>query len=190
MEARSAIIWRCRTGTGRVHTQGQAMIEFVIAILMVVIVIAGVLQFVELAGVKGDLLAQIRSEAGEEAFGNRISLTTPPIYILDWQAGNDEIRHTADDTLDRGLAGNTLQQAVVNRSTAQADDWRYVDEAKSYAIPVLHASTLPMSALGFIHVEAQEEVTLLPAMRDWIIGKESVTVGTELWFPMLQLEGF
>jgi hypothetical protein len=190
MEERSAISWRCRVRAGRVHKQGQAMIEFVIAILMVVIVIAGVLQFVELAGVKGDLLAQIRSDAGEEAFGNRISLSTVPTYILDWQAGEDEIRHTADDTMDTGLAGNTLQQAVVNRSTAQDDDWRYVDEAKSDSIPVLHASTLPMSALGFIHAEAEETVTLLPAMRDWIIGKETVTVGTELWFPLLQLEGF
>ena len=47
-----------------------------------------------------------------------------------------------------------------------------------------------MNALGFVHASLEEEVTLLPAMRDWIIGKESITVGAELWYPRLALEGF
>ena len=181
--------WR-KQGRYRRSVSGQAMIEFVVAILLVVIVLAGLLQFVELAGIKGLLLAAIRREAGEQALGQRIVLGAAPVYILDWEAGADQIRHTADDTADRGLAGNTLQAAVVDRSVANPADWSYLDDAHNTAIPVLHASPLPLGALGFIHADLEAEVTLLPAMRDWLIGKESITIGTELWFPRLRLEGF
>jgi hypothetical protein len=175
--------------TGR-RASGQAMIEFVVAILLVVVILAGLIQFVELAGIKGVLLAEIRRETGERALGRRIFLGTTPTYILDWEAGSDEIRHTSDDTYTRGIAGDTLQAAVIDRSALQASAWSYLDGARNSAIPDLHASTLPMGALGFVHAELREEVTLLPAMRDWLIGKESITVGTELWFPRLRLEGF
>ena len=169
---------------------GQAMIEFVVAILLVVIIMAGLLQFVELAGAKGLLLGAIRREAGEQALGQRIVLGAAPDYILDWEPGADAIRHTADDTFDRGIAGNTLQAAVVDRSVANPADWSHLEDARNTAIPDLHTSGQPLGALGFIHAELEEEVTLLPAMRDWLIGKESITVGTELWFPRLGLEGF
>ena len=169
---------------------GQAMIEFVIAILLVVIIIAGMLQFVELAGRKGELLAEIRAEAGEQAMGRRLPLVVRPLYILNWEVGADEIRHTADDTRETGLAGGTLQQTVINRTVQQEADWQRLDTAHNAAIPILHDSAIPLSALGFIHAELHDEVTLLPAMRDWLIGKPTVTVGTELWFPKLALEGF
>ena len=185
----SPVLLRKRSGS-RLAASGQAMIEFVVAILLVVIILAGLLQFVELAGIKGLLLAAIRREAGEQALGQRIVLSAAPIYILDWEAGADQIRHTADDTSDRGLAGNTLQAAVVDRSVANPADWSFLNDARNTAIPVLHASSRPLSALGFIHADLAEEVTLLPAMRDWLIGKETITVGTELWFPRLGLEGF
>ena len=185
----SPVLLRKRSGS-RLAASGQAMIEFVVAILLVVIILAGLLQFVELAGIKGLLLAAIRREAGEQALGQRIVLSAAPIYILDWEAGADQIRHTADDTADRGLAGNTLQAAVVDRSVANPADWSFLNDARNTAIPVLHASSRPLSALGFIHADLAEEVTLLPAMRDWLIGKETITVGTELWFPRLGLEGF
>lgn len=190
MRARNAIAVLERPAPPRRSSSGQAMVEFVVAILLVVIIVAGLLQFVELAGIKGQLLGAIRREAGEQALGERIVLESAPEYILDWHAGNDDIRHTADDTRDRGIAGNTLQAAVLDRSVAHPIDWSYLDDARNTGIPVLHAGGQPMGALGFIHADLREDVTLLPAMRDWLIGKESITVGTELWFPRLALEGF
>ena len=48
------------TSAARVRRAGQAMIECVVAILLIVVLVAGMLQFVELAGRKGELLAEIR----------------------------------------------------------------------------------------------------------------------------------
>jgi len=190
MRARNAISVTERTAPPCCSSSGQAMIEFVVAILLVVIIVAGLLQFVELAGIKGQLLGAIRREAGEQALGERIVLGSAPEYILDWQEGSDDIRHTADDTHDNGSAGNTLQAAVLDRSVGHPADWSYLDEARNTGIPDLHASGQPMGALGFVHADLQEEVDLLPVMRGWLVGKESITVGTELWFPRLALEGF
>jgi hypothetical protein len=178
------------TATPRRPRTGQAMIEFVVAILLVVIIMAGLLQFVEIAGIKGLLLGAIRREAGELALGQRTVLGAAPDYILDWKPGADAIRHTADDTFDSGIAGNTLQAAVIDQSVAAPADWSYLYDAHNTAIPNLHISGQPAGALGFIQADLDEEVTLLPAMRDWLIGKESITVGTALWFPRLRLEGF
>ncbi len=173
-----------------VRNSGQAMIEFVIAILVVVIITAGILQFVELAGRKGELLGEIREVAGRRALSATASIGQRPDYILDWEAGSDELRHTADDEMRRGVAGGTLQGAVVANSVRTPADWSYLDQAHNSAIPELNSSPLPTAALGLIHAERYDTITLLPAMRDWLVGKETITVGAELWFPHLRLEGF
>ena len=169
---------------------GQAMIEFVVAILLSSDHHGCTTAVRRACMRKGVLLGQIRREAGEKAVSPRVALGVVPDYIRDWEPGSDEIRHTADDTFERGVAGDTLQAAVVNRSVADPADWSHLANARNTAIPDLHSSGQPMNALGFVHASLEEEVTLLPAMRDWIIGKESITVGAELWYPRLALEGF
>jgi hypothetical protein len=166
------------------------MIECVVAILLIVILVAGMLQFVELAGRKGELLAEIRGEAGRLALGGRQALGARPDYILDWSEGADATRHTADDESRLGLAGGTLQVGVVNRSVRHPDDWRLLDAARNTAFPLLHDSSLPLGTLGFVHAEQHDTLPLMPAMRDWLLGRDTVTVGADLWFPTLQLEGF
>lgn len=178
------------TSAARVRRAGQAMIECVVAILLIVVLVAGMLQFVELAGRKGELLAEIRGEAGRLAMGGRQAIGTRPDYILDWSAGADATRHTADDESRLGLAGGTLQAGVVNRSALHPDDWHVLDAARNTAFPLLHDSALPLGTLGLIHAEQRDTLPLMPAMRDWLLGRDTVTVGADLWFPTLQLEGF
>lgn len=166
------------------------MIEFVIAILVVVIITSGIVQFVELAGERGALAAQIRREAGEQALGHRAATIVRPDYILGWDEGPDGIRHTADDVRKTGQAGGTLQVGVVDRSVRQNDDWRILDDSRNAAFPSLHHSSLPLSALGFVHAGMREKIVLDKVMREWLLGKDTATVGADLWFPKLALEGF
>lgn len=174
----------------RPRSRGQAMIEFVIAILLVVILVTGILQFVELAGLKGQLLAEIRSDAGGHAMGQASVPTTAPAYIRDWREGRDALRHTADDLDERGSAADTLHVNVLDRATVRPDDWQYLADARSTETLRLRDSAMPASALGLFQTERREEVAVLPAMRDWLLGRDSVTVGAEIWFPRLRLEGF
>lgn len=169
---------------------GQAMIEFAVAILAVALICAGIVQFVELAGAKGDLLARVRGEAGLLALAATPAHRQTPTYIRDWREGEDAMRHTADDEATRASAALTLQHAILDRSARQADDWQYLDGVVNDELPTLRQVALPVTALGFLKVERHKKVELMPLMREWVYGKDHVTVGAEVWMPALRLEGF
>ena len=167
---------------------GQAMVEFVIAILAIVIVVAGFFQLMEIVGRRGDILRSIRGEAGKKALspGN---LLDRPDYIREWKEGNDEFRHTADDESVRGSISVTLGAGVVAHSVGDADGWTILDETVNSDLAELRGG-LSAAAIGLIREKETEKVELMPAMRNWIVGKDYVVVGSELWMPRLKLGEF
>ncbi len=167
---------------------GQAMVEFVIAILVVVIILAGFFQLMEIAGARGDILRSIRSEAGKKALSPGLLLDRPD-YIREWKEGQDEFRHTADDAAEGGSISVTLGAGVVGHSVSDSGDWTYLDSAVNSDLASLRGG-LSAAALGLVHEKESEKVDLMPAMRDWIVGKEYVLVGSELWMPRLKLGEF
>ena len=167
---------------------GQAMVEFVVAILAVVIVATGFLQFLDIAGVKGKIINEIRGETGKQALSTS-NLSDRPEYIREWREGNDEMRHTADDDKALGSIAVTLGNDVIEHSVRTPADWALLDGAVNTGVAELRGG-LSASALGFVHERQREEIDLLPAMRDWFVGKDTITVGQDLWMPKLSLDGF
>ncbi len=167
---------------------GQAMVEFVIAILAVVIVVAGFFQLMEIVGERGKILRSIRGETGKKALSPGLLLDRPD-YIREWKEGKDEFRHTADDESEDGSISVTLGAGVVEHSVPGAADWTYLDNAVNADLASLRGG-LSAAALGLVHEKETEKIELMPAMRNWIIGKEYVIVGSELWMPRLKLGEF
>ncbi len=167
---------------------GQAMVEFVIAILAIVIVVAGFFQLMEIVGKRGDIFRAIRGEAGKKALSPS-QLLDRPDYIREWKEGDDEFRHTADDESVRGSISVTLGAGVVDHSVADASAWPLLDEAVNSDLAELRGG-LSASAIGLIQEKETEKIELMPAMRNWIIGKDYVVVGSELWLPRLSLGEF
>ena len=167
---------------------GQAMVEFVIAILAVVIVVAGFFQLMEIVGTRGDILRSIRGEVGKKAISPG-TLFDRPGYIREWKEGEDEFRHTADDESENGSISVTLGAGVVEHSVPDSGDWPYLDNAVNSDLASLRGG-LSATALGLVHERKMEKVELMPAMRNWIVGKEYVLVGSELWMPRLKLGEF
>ena len=165
---------------------GQSMIEFVIALMVIVILVTGIAQFIELGSARGNILSSLRGDVGMKAIEG-VSTGDSPDYIRDWKEGEDETRHTADDKKQPG-GGATLGSDVLSRSVRDPADWFYVETARNRDI--LSARSGAASALGFVHGGDSEEIDLLPAMRSLLGGKDSVTVGADLWMPTLTLEGF
>lgn len=170
-------------------TPGQAMIEFVIAIMVVVVLIAGVVQFTELASLRGKLAAELRGEAGSRAMHPLGRMAGSPDYLRTWGEGDDAVRHTADDTREMASPA-TVPNAILDRTVSDPGDWQRLGNVASAELPGLRAASLPMSALGFLHAERRERVTLMPAMREWVRAPDEITVGAEIWLPSMQLEGF
>ena len=167
---------------------GQAMVEFVIAILAIVIVVAGFFQLMEIVGVRGDIFRSIRGEAGKKALSPSRLLDRPD-YIREWREGDDEFRHTADDESETGSISVTLGSGVVEHSVTDSGDWTLLDEAVNSDLAELRGG-LSAAALGLIREKETEKIELMPAMRNWIIGKDYVVVGSELWMPRLRLGEF
>ncbi len=167
---------------------GQAMVEFVIAILAVVIVVAGFFQLMEIVGKRGDILRAIRGEAGKKALSPGLLIDRPD-YIREWREGDDEFRHTADDESESGSIAVTLGAGVVEHSVADSGDWTYLDNTVNSDLASLRGG-LSATALGLVHEKKMEKIDLMPAMRNWIVGKEYVLVGSELWMPRLKLGEF
>ncbi len=167
---------------------GQAMIEFALALLVVVIVVAGFFQLMEIVGARGDILRSIRSETGKKALSPGLLLDRPD-YIREWKEGEDEFRHTADDESVGGSISVTLGAGVVEHSVSDSGDWTYLGNAVNSDFASLRGG-LSAAALGLVHEKETEKIYLMPAMRNWIIGKEYVLVGSELWMPRLKLGEF
>ena len=166
--------------------RGQAMIEFVVVLMVIVILVTGIAQFIELGSARGRILSSLRGDVGMDAL-NGAAVGDSPDYIRDWEAGKDETRHTADDKKNLGGA-TTLGSDILSRTVRDPADWAYLETAKNRDL--LSARSSSAASLGFVHGGDKEEIDLLPAMRSLLGGKDSVTVGADLWMPKLFLEGF
>ena len=167
---------------------GQAMVEFVVAILAVVIIVAGFFQLIEIIGTRGKILRSLRGEVGKKALAPGF-LVDRPDYIREWTEGDDEFRHTADDKSENSSISVTLGAGVIDHSVPNSGDWTYLDNAVNSDLASLRGG-LSATALGLVHEKETEKIYLMPAMRDWIVGKDYIVVGSELWMPRLTLGEF
>ena len=168
--------------------RGQALVEVVVAMLVIVLLVTGIVEFVKLAGAKGETIAEARAEAGRKAISSGLAITRNPDFIRDWEEGADELRHTADDA-QKPDSPSRLHN-FTDPTVAQESDWAYLEDCKNDGMVRMGHGSFPASALSMAYAEETRTVELSPAMRDWIAGKDAITVATEVWLPRLELDGF
>ena len=110
--------------------------------------------------------------------------------IRNWEEGKDELRHTADDKKTRGNLSGTLGHDILDQTVRDENDWPYLDNVVNSEIPRIRSSGAPASSMGLYHSKTKKEIDLFPATRDWLMKKDTITVGADLWMPSLELEGF
>lgn len=117
---------------------GQALVEFAVALFAIVLIAAGIADFIAAASRRSELIAPLRGKAGAAAM------------------------------------------------TASAADAGAIAPDGSDPLPLLSGSAL---SAAFVHREAMEDVPMSRALRDWLFlgGKDSVTVGGEVWMPPLEI---
>ena len=174
-----------RPGMGR---GGQALVELTIGLLVIVLLLTGIIGFVQLSGAKGETLAEARAEAGRKAVSAGLALTRSPDFFRDWEEGADGLRHTADDA--RKPDSPSRLQGIARHSVADDSQWPILDSCVNGSMARLGNGSFPMSALSMVHAEEKRVVELSPAMRDWIVGKDTMTVASDVWLPRLELSGF
>lgn len=172
--------------TARARRSGQASVEFVVGILLMLIVLTGIIHVSRMARTSLFLHAVLRGSAGKDAMSDTTSVN--PTYISDWDAGEDGIRYTADDrpTRNGAMLPATLD-LLTQLSVKKPDDWNTI--AADTRLPVsmvsLHSDPLLATIVGFTHSEETLHVPVDTVIRQLIYDKDEVSIKEEVWMPLM-----
>ena len=134
---------------------GQAAIEFVVCLLLILLVLTGIIHVARLARTSLFLHAVLRGDAGRRAMRSG-TLARAPTHISDWSPGADNIRHTADDQpVHRGMVVPNTAQTLTDFSVRSASDWTFVAPDSRLPLSMIRLRESPNSVtiVGFAHGE-------------------------------------
>jgi len=171
----------------RFRCRGQAAIELIASLLLLMILITGIIHVNRMARTSLFLHSVLRGTAGVEAMESTTTFGAPD-YISDWQPGADAQRYTADDQPVRNgarLAG--ILSSLTGHSVRREDDWSQVVD--STRLPVseiqLYKAPIPAVILGSAHETETLHVPVDPVIRQLIYDKDDVAIKEEVWMPLM-----
>ena len=156
---------------------GQAMVEFVVAMIVVVVLFASLIQLGLLGAAQTDLMRRARHEAGLFAISSAQG-SSVPAYTFGWLSGDDDVKYSADD---RRLYGdiNDFEQRLVG--CARPEDLH--DEVGDNMVSLV-ADYPEELLMSFERGYASEEIPLLPVIRNLVYGADSIELECEVWLPV------
>lgn len=161
------------------------MVEFVVGIIAVLILFAGLMQIASLTKTHTDTMVEARRLAAEQAVIDMDTLS-PSEYILQWRNGADGKPYTRDDEYGNADPG-AFGERMVERASATAAGWDVIDLAPNDDISYLHNNPDPSSSFGLVKGSAHGTVDLLPAFQKFIYAAPRIDVGCDVW--MTQTKG-
>lgn len=170
----------------RVGSSGQAAIEFVSGLILLLLVVTGILHVSRMGTTSLFLHSVLRGDAGERAMEGVVSAS--PDYISDWQAGSDGTRYTTDDEEVRnGAMLPATLDSLTSHSVRNPGDWGYVEDLSRLPVSMvsLQASPIMATALGFVHREETLHVPVDVVLRQLVYDKDEVAIKEEVWMPLM-----
>jgi hypothetical protein len=162
---------------------GQAFVELIIGIVVIVIILVGGIQYFYAANAHRGLTTTVRGEVGEQALSG-IPYISAPSYILTWSEGADNIRNTDDDIPSPGTPQTLI--TIGDRSVRDPVDWTLLDPlSRDNPMPLMRASMTPTTELALINVARSATIAVDPAVRTFLYDRPSITVRHSVWMPLL-----
>jgi len=177
----------CSESAGRISRSGQAAVEFIASLLLVLLVLTGIIHVARLARTSLFLHAVLRGDAGQRAM-RESSLGSAPTHISDWKPGADDIRHTADDQpVHNGLVVPGTVGMLAGFSVRSASDWSFVSQDSRLPVSMIRLHESPNSAttVGFTHSEETLHVPVDRVLRELVYDKDEVSIKEEVWMPLM-----
>jgi len=154
---------------------GQALVEFVVALVAILVLFAGVLQIGLLTSTRTQTMIDAREEAGQNAIAP-LSVSPVPDYIENWQAGSDTRRYSADDVFTTANAADFSGQLVTYGHPEDLQSW-----VPANLVSPLYQNPNPVSMFGLVSGDASETVPLLPAVTHLLYAADSIKIYSEVW---------
>jgi hypothetical protein len=164
---------------------GQALIEFMIGSIVVLVLVAGCLQLAAMCKAHGETMADARKQAGVNAMmdiGPGMAVLYTPDYIKDWEEGADNRTLTRDDVSTRGDPG-AFQRTVVERSVQNQAEWSIIDNIPDNRMSALHGDAGVVNSFGLVKGSAKKKVRLdiIPAFKHLVYDADTINVECEVW---------
>ncbi len=170
----------------RMSREGQAMVEFVICLVGILIVAAGLLLVADLTRSDTETLVTATGSAISDAMSLSIASSFSPIE--DWDEGRDGMRHTKDDRAQTGNFGR-IRNRVTSYTAPEGDrsGMRRADGSSVHYndIVLFNDGALLSSALQFMRAREEATVETLPVLQSLIGVPAEITVRNEVWMPAL-----
>jgi hypothetical protein len=158
---------------------GQAIVEFIVALVVVLVLFAGVLQIGQLGLAHTRTLTEARRKAAVEAMGAMPTLAGPD-YIRDVTVGPDGRAYSRDDEHTGGDVG-AFQDRIVRYGHPDELDLRVAGNR----VTALSRSAMPRQGFGLVRGEGEEVVPLLPAVQNLIYRQKEIELKGEAWLTWL-----
>jgi len=165
---------------------GQAMIELMLGMILILILLAGTVQFLNVANAHTGMDATIRGQAGYLAMSPGPAENTPK-YIQTWLPGPDGQPFTADDVAQLKSPNTPNAIAVIaNESVVAPADWTVLDTlSNTPSLEVLSQEAGFLTALGFVDVSEAATVPVSDLAQSLFYSSQSVTVKEDVWMPIM-----
>jgi hypothetical protein len=154
---------------------GQAMVEFVVALVCILVLVAGIIQIAVLGFKQSRLMSEARREAGQKAMLEASSFAGPQ-FISACTVGSDEIAYSLDDGKTDGDVSE-LTVGVASHAKPEALN----DLCPDNPISTVAGSAFPHFSFGLVESERTERVDLIPIIRELVYGKDSVELKGTVW---------
>lgn len=171
-------------GTRHTNRSGQAMIEFVVGLIAVMVLFAGLIQIASLTKVDTDVMVSARREAAERAMSDPTMLSTAD-FIDDVLEGDDDARYSADDDHTTTSPDDFLAY-IVDPSASSEAEWDIIDDVPDNNFTLIRSSAAPAYELGMVHGDASDTVPLISAVQKLIYDDDAIDIESTVWMPWLR----
>ena len=157
---------------------GQAMVEFMAGLVVVLVLLTGLIQIGQLAHAHTRTMIAARAAAGQLAMSSTPPVSKPASYIYSWFPGPDQRRYTRDDM--SLIHSNTGALPIPSELVGQSHlEW--VPDAPVNALTTLRDSSNPAVDFCLVSGEASESVHILPIIRRLVYARSTLEVESEAW---------
>ncbi len=161
----------------QIHNRsGQAIVEFAVCLIVVVVVITGLIQIGLLGYHHTQTMIEAREEAGEAAMLEIGLSEESPEYLVNWEEGGDERKYSPDDEPVQGNVGYLQSRILAHAQPSDLSSYLPNNE-----ISLLADSPLPHYEMGLVSGTDDRTLDLLPGFSHLISGSDSIEVKSKVW---------
>lgn len=164
-----------QTGLQEAARRGQAVVELVVALVVLLVLLAGTLQVGWLGVHHSRAMTEARREAGVKAMLPDATFSAPR-FIRNCTVGADGVAYSRDDGVVTDNPDMIADGIVSFSHPAQLDGIRPDSEVSAIA-----RGAMPEAMFGLVQGEKTDRVLMLPVMRDLIYSADEVEVRGSAW---------